>query len=376
MTESSSDGGPLGEAALKEMRVLIVDDQQDNVLLLEVILQRAGYKHLKSTTDPRKVLNLYHEFMPDLLLLDLNMPHMDGYAVMGQLAADIPEGSYFPILVLTADITAETKHKALAHGAKDFLTKPFDLTEVQLRIKNLLATRHLHLQIQAFNEQLEERVRERTRELEEAQVEIIRRLARAAEYRDDMTGKHTQRVGRLSARIAQALGLPEGEVELIRMASLLHDVGKIGVSDTILLKPDRLTEAEYEAMKSHSEIGADILSGNNYPLLRMAEEIALTHHERWDGTGYPRGLKGEEIPLSGRIVAVVDVFDALTHDRPYKEAWTFEEAVSEIRRQGGRQFDPRVVEVFSGTAGAFRDDPEGGEEADEQDREAETRVVN
>ena len=192
---------------------------------------------------------------------------------------------------------------------------------------------------------LEEKVRERTWELEEAQIEILERLALAAEYRDDDTGAHTQRVGRLSAMLGRALGMSDVDVELIRRAAPLHDVGKIGIPDAILLKPGPLTDEEYEVMKTHTVIGARILSGNTSPHLQLAEEIALTHHERWNGTGYA-GLGGEDIPLPGRIVAVVDVFDALTHDRPYKEAAPVPLALEEIRRQSGRHFDPPIAAAF------------------------------
>jgi putative two-component system response regulator len=203
-------------------------------------------------------------------------------------------------------------------------------------------------------------VRERTRELEEAhqeilhqatilieaQVETIHRLALAAEYRDDDTGQHVQRVSRNCGLLARALGWQEEQVELIRKASPLHDVGKIGIPDDILLKPGKLTPDEWNVMKSHTVIGAKILSGSSFPLLQMAEEIALTHHEKWDGSGYCPGLGGEDIPLPGRIVAVADVFDALTHERPYKKAWSVDEAVSEITNQRGRHFDPQVVDAF------------------------------
>jgi putative two-component system response regulator len=188
-------------------------------------------------------------------------------------------------------------------------------------------------------------VRERTAELEETQIEILERLALAAEYRDDDTGEHTKRVGQMSAEIARGLGLPPAEVELIRRAAPLHDVGKIAIPDSILLKPGRLTPEEFEQMKTHTTLGSKMLSGGRFPLLQRAEEIALTHHERWEGTGYI-GLAGDSIPLAGRIVAVADVFDALTSARPYKTAWPRAEAVEEIRRQSGRQFDPRVVEAF------------------------------
>ncbi len=188
-------------------------------------------------------------------------------------------------------------------------------------------------------------MRARTAELEVAQQEIVTRLAMAAEYRDDVTGKHTWRVGYVAGRLGAALGLTPAQTEVLRSAARLHDVGKIGIPDHILLKPGKFTDEEYEAMKLHTVRGAQMLSGSQSALLRMAEEIALTHHERWDGRGYPHGLSGEEIPLVGRVVSVADVFDALTHERPYKRAWTTGEALAEIGRGSGTQFDPRVVEA-------------------------------
>jgi putative two-component system response regulator len=196
------------------------------------------------------------------------------------------------------------------------------------------------------NDLLEEKVRERTLELEEARVEIVMRLAMAAEYRDDNTGQHTLRVGRNSALLAQALGLPSDQVELMRSAARLHDVGKIGITDLIMLKPGKLTFDEFERMKTHTTIGATMLSNGQSPLLKMAETIALTHHERFDGTGYPKGLTAGEIPLVGRIVAVADVYDALRCERPYKRAWNIEEARAEIASQAGKHFDARVVDAF------------------------------
>jgi putative two-component system response regulator len=333
------------DTRLTTARILIVDDQASNVMLLEAILQEEDYTAYKSITDSRQALPVYLKYQPDLILLDLQMPHLDGFQVMNQLRGCVQPGAFLPILVLTADITPETKRQALAEGATDFLTKPFDQTEVLLRIKNLLGTRLLHLQLEDQNLLLEQKVRERTAELEETQLEILERLALAAEYRDDDTGEHTRRVGQMSAQIAQALGLPEAEVELIRRAAPLHDVGKIGIPDSILLKPGKLTPEEFELMKTHTTLGSKMLSGGQFPLLQRAEEIALTHHERWDGTGYS-GLKGESIPIAGRIVTVADVFDALTNERPYKKAWLHTEAIEEIQRQTGRQFDPRVVESF------------------------------
>lgn len=336
----------VADAVLHGSRILIIDDEAANISLLRRLLRRAGFTNLVSTTDAREVLGLIKEAPPDLILLDLWMPHTNGFELLEQLRPEIGDTNYLPILVVSADITAEAKARALSQGAKDFLHKPFDLVEVLLRIRNLLETRYLYLELQRQNEVLEERVKERTRELEEAQIEVIDRLARAAEYRDHTTGQHTRRVGELSALLACVLELSQEEVELIRKAAPLHDVGKISLSDAILLKPGRLSPAEIELNRSHTTMGAELLSGGRFPLLQMAEIIALTHHERWDGQGYPRGLEGEEIPLPGRIVAVADVFDALVHERPYKRAWTAEEAMAEIAEQSGKQFDPTVVRAL------------------------------
>jgi len=333
------------DSLLTTSRILIVDDQPSNVMLLEGILQEEDFTSYRSITDSREVLPTFIDYLPDLILLDLQMPYLDGFAVMKQLQACIAPGDFLPILVLTADITHEAKRRALSEGALDFLTKPFDATEVLLRIKNLLQTRSLHLQLQKQNEVLDEKVRQRTADLEATQVEILERLALAAEYRDDDTGEHTKRVGETTARIAEALDWPQTEVELIRRAAPLHDVGKIAIPDSILLKPGKLTPEEFERMKTHTSLGAQMLSGGEFPLLQLAEQIALTHHERWDGTGYI-GLREESIPMAGRIVTVADVFDALTSERPYKKAWPLSEAIEEIQRQSGHQFDPRVVEVF------------------------------
>jgi putative two-component system response regulator len=325
---------------------LIVDDEPANVSILEQLLEMWGCANVHSTTDPRDTVSLFNRWQPDIILLDLMMPEMNGFQVMEHLNPLISADDYLPILVLTADHTDITKRRALAAGAKDFLTKPFDREELSLRLGNLLQTRSLHCQLQSQNEVLEDKVQERTQDLEKAQLETLQRLALAAEYRDDDTGLHTRRVGLTAARIAQALGLPPDQVDLILRAAPLHDVGKIGVPDSILLKPGKLTDEEFDTMRQHTIIGAGILSGSSSPWLHLAEEIAISHHERWDGRGYPNGLSGEDIPLVGRIVAVADVFDALTNKRPYKEAWPFSKALAEIESQSGKQFDERVVKAF------------------------------
>jgi putative two-component system response regulator len=335
-------------ATPNDARILIVDDEPANVLLLERILDEAGYPNHTATTDPRQVLTIHARYHPDLILLDLAMPHLDGLTVMAQLRQVLPAGTFLPILVLTADMTTQAKQQALSGGATDFLVKPFDSTEVLLRIGNLLQTRRLHLELQGHNQLLEQRVRDRTAQLEAARNEILERLALAAEYRDDETHQHTLRVGESSALLAAALGLPDEQIQRLRQAAPLHDIGKIGISDTVLLKPAKLTPAEFEHVKTHTLIGGRILADSPVPVLQLGREIALTHHERWDGSGYPHGLNGKHIPLSGRIVSVADVFDALTHDRPYKHAWPVDQAVAEITAQRGHQFDPDVVDAFLG----------------------------
>jgi putative two-component system response regulator len=328
----------------RNARILIVDDEPNNVQMLRRILHRFGFTRVESTSDSREAASLYVRHRPDLILLDLHMPHLDGLAVMAQLN-QIAEATYLPILILSADVTPEARREALSRGAKDFVSKPFQQDEIILRIKTLLQTRQLYLQIQSQNQLLEAKVRERTRALEEAQLEILDRLALAAEFRDDNTGQHTQRVGQMSALVARELGLPDSQVTLIGRAAPLHDVGKIGVPDSILLKFGKLTPEEFAVVRTHTTIGARILSGGKFPLLRLAEEIAFNHHERWDGDGYA-GIRSTEIPLAGRVVAVADVFDALTQQRPYKDAWPIPEAVAEIDRQRTHQFDPRIVDAF------------------------------
>ncbi len=333
------------DAKLTQSRLLLVDDDKRNLQLLEAVLRQAGYVVLRSITDSRETRHVFEEWKPDLLVLDLNMPHLDGFGVLRQLQPLVPEDDYFPILMLTAELSPEAKHEALAGGAKDFLTKPIDQTEVRLRIKNLLETRALHLQLRSQNESLDQQVRARTAELEEAQVDSLRRLAMAAEYRDDATGLHTWRVGELAALVTAELGWSANQQEIMRLAAPLHDIGKIAIPDRILLKVGKFTTEEFDSMKHHIRIGAELLSGSHSPLLQLAEVIARTHHERWDGTGY-LGLKREEIPLPGRIVTLADVFDALTHERPYKSAWPLDQARDEIKRQAGHQFDPDLVEHF------------------------------
>lgn len=337
---------------LEAARILVVDDEPANTDLLQGILRYWGIKHVVCINDSRVFSEMMHAFDPDLVLLDLHMPYRDGYSILADIARETNADEFRPVLVLSADITVKSRQQALALGARDFVTKPFDQTEVMLRCSNLLEVRFLQKRLAENNQLLELRVAERTAELEqkndelaETKLEVLRRLARAAEYRDDDTGRHTQRVGIMSAELSRIMGCDQSFINHIRQAAPLHDVGKIGIPDSILLKPGPLTSDEWLTMKRHTKIGAEILGGSRHMLLQMAERIALTHHERIDGTGYA-GMRGEEIPLEGRIVAIADVFDALTNERPYKKAWPPEQAKAEILSKAGTHFDPRVVEAF------------------------------
>jgi putative two-component system response regulator len=341
-------------------RLLVVDDEHPNVVLLERLLTRAGYTAVTATTDPRQAIALYCETRPDLVLLDLHMPGLDGFAVMERLEVATTDGEFRPILVLTADVSSEAKHRALRAGASDFVTKPFDPVEVTLRVKNLLQTRRLHEQVRDHNRHLEERVRERTAELSEAvdrlqvaewelrlsREETITRLAAAAEYRDEETGWHIERMSRYTALLASRLGLEAERTEALRLAASMHDVGKIGVPDRVLLKPGPLTSEEFAQVKEHATIGHRILAGSDSDLLELAATIAWSHHERWDGTGYPRGLAGSAIPYEARMAAVADMFDALTSDRVYRPAVELDRALDVMREGRGTHLDPELFDVF------------------------------
>jgi len=332
----------------KAARILVVDDEPANLRLLNKMLQTDGYSNLELIDDPRNVLPLYHKARTDLILLDINMPYLDGFQVMEQLAA-LNDPLLPPIIILTAQARSEIMLRAFAAGARDFLGKPFDRYELLARVRNMLHAHMAHRFVHEQNSVLEDMVRARTRALQESQLEIVRRLGRASEYRDNETGAHIMRMSHIAELLAKACGMSAAECELVLNASPMHDVGKIGISDQILLKPGRLTPEERAIMETHASIGADILaSASGNKLLEMAHTIALTHHEKWDGSGYPNGLAGEAIPLVGRITAIADVFDALTSERPYKKAWPEAEAVAFMQEQAGRHFDPKLIKLFLG----------------------------
>jgi putative two-component system response regulator len=334
----------LEEKTIKEAKILIVDDQPANVTLIEKMLDIDGYINVISTTDPTQVESIYMEQNSDLVLLDLNMPVMDGYQVLAKIREVDPD--YPPIIVLTAQSDRESRIKALDLGARDFLAKPFDRVELMTRIRNMLEVRIMTKAMKNQNKILDEMVKVRTKELHDTRLEVIRRLGRAAEYRDDMTGFHIIRMSRYSQQLALAAGMSEKEAEMLLNASPMHDIGKIGIPDSVLLKPGKLDADEWKTMQTHVDIGVEILSGSDFELVDMAAEVCQNHHEKWDGTGYPRQLSGEDIPLVGRIVAIADVFDALTTERPYKDAWPVEKAVDFLREQSGKHFDPKLVEAF------------------------------
>jgi len=341
----SVEGNSTGE--FHQARIFILDDEPVNVILLERTLAEAGFSNIETATDPREALKACTANPPDLLILDLMMPHINGFALLHTLREAWGPNDRIPVLVLTADASRDTCHRALTFGANDFLNKPIDRMEVLLRVQNLIETRLLYKELRASNRTLEERVEKRTQDLEIAQIDALEKLAKAAEFRDDDTGEHTYRVGELAAKLAAHVGLPPETVEIIHRAAPLHDVGKIAIPDAILLKPAKLTNEEFDLMKTHAEIGARLLSSSQSPLMQCAERIARTHHERYDGSGYPSKIKGEDIPIEGRILAIVDVYDALTNERPYKKAWPHEEALAEIQRCAGTHFDPELVAGFT-----------------------------
>jgi len=333
-------------SAVKSARILIADDGQANVDLLEKLLDVSDFTNTVSTRESSAIVTLCAETEPDLVILDLHMPSPDGFEVMGQLSPWIRGSTRLPVLVTTADTSPETKRRALAAGARDFVTKPFDASELVARVENLLESRLLQLELREKNRTLRAEVDKRTRELTQVELDLLEPLSFAAEYRDEDARDHMLRVARASALLARELGVDEETADTIGRAARLHDVGKLGLSDAVLLKQGRYTPDEFELMKTHTVIGAEILGRGHRPLLLIAAEIARNHHERWDGSGYPDGMQGEQIPMSGRIVGVVDTFEALTHRRLYRDAKPLAEALAEIRQLAGSSFDPRVVSAF------------------------------
>jgi putative two-component system response regulator len=336
---------PLHER-LAAASILVVDDDEHVLSMIGRLLLRAGFSGVRLTSNPFRALDWISEKLPDLVLLDINMPELDGFGVLAHLRERTGGDAFVPALAMTGSHSPETTRRALHLGAKDLVRKPLDSAELVLRVRNLLEMRFLYLDLEAEKHSLEDRLRKRTGELWRVNIETLQRLAYAATFRDDATGCHTRRVGDLSAQIAEALALDALTVERIRLAASVHDVGKIGIADEILLKPGPLTPSEFETMKQHTLIGARLCADGNSEEMRLAATIARTHHERFDGTGYPNGLSGQDIPLAGRIVAVADFYDALTSERPYRRAWEPERVMAMIREGSGKHFDPEIVDAF------------------------------
>jgi putative two-component system response regulator len=326
-------------------RIVVVDDEPANLMLADALLRSDGHSDVVLVQDPRDLPARHAEGPVDLIVLDLNMPHTDGYEVMAQLRA-LGDPLLPPILVLTAQGGHNHLLRALGAGARDFVSKPFDRAELLMRVRNLLDAHRAYRLLHREQGVLKEMVRAGTEQLNRSCLQVVQRLGRAAEYRDEETGNHILRMSHTAAVLARAAGWDEDECDLLLHAAPMHDIGKIGIPDHILLKPGKLDADEWEVMKTHAEIGARILVGADSDLLEMGRQVALTHHEKWDGSGYPQGLSGDAIPQVGRICALADVFDALTSPRPYKKAWTVEAALELIQAQSGRHFDPDLVPLL------------------------------
>lgn len=348
-------------------KILIVDDEPINVKVCQKYLQELGYKSCIGLSDPKRAISTIIQESPDVVILDVMMPVVSGIDILREIRSN-PVLGHIPVLILSAATDRTTKLSVLEQGATDFLSKPIDPSELAPRVRNVLTVKQYQDSLRNYANTLEAAVRERTLELEASRQDVILCLARAVEYRDDVTGRHVERVGRYAGIIAAAMGLDANTVNMLEQAAQLHDVGKVGISDEILMKPGKLSPDEFEQMQRHTLfgkrivermsdrdwnrlrqhvlIGSKILEIPRSPLLTMASKIALTHHERWDGTGYPLGLAGEDIPLAGRITAVADVFDALSSRRPYKSAFPVDKCIGIIAGESGTHFDPQVVSAF------------------------------
>lgn len=342
----------LDELNLSAAKILIVDDQQENLDLIRRILTIEGYTDLTCLTDAREVREVYRQNDFDLVLLDINMPHLDGFEIMGQLN-EFNIDDYLPVVIITALADRDIRLRALKEGAMDFLVKPVDRAEVVYRVRNCLRIRLLHRELSFQNSLLEQNVVTRiierddqAQQLLDASLEIFRRLGQVASSCSDGSELQSIRMGNVCQVLAQEAGLGLDIAELILNASSLHDIGKIGMPESVLLKPGQLDSTEWDLVKTHTSVGAEILSGDGSELITTAKTIALTHHEKWDGSGYPEGLVGEDIPVVGRIAAIADVFAALTSLTPYKEAIPFQDAIDIIDAGWGTHFDPTLRGAF------------------------------
>ena len=327
------------------MQVVIVDDTVINLSLMEALIKKIGGCQSKTFSAPHEALEWCEQNPFDLLIVDYMMPDLDGIEFIARLRQR-PALEHLPILMVTADQESDVRYRALDTGANDFLTKPIDRPEFNSRVRNMLSLRRSHKLLSDRAALLANEVHQAIEAIRLRERETVIRLARAAEYRDPETGAHIRRMANYSCFIAQELGWSSAQVNMLLEAAPMHDVGKVGTPDAILLKPGKLSADEFVIMKQHASIGYELLKDSNSPVLIMAAEIALTHHEKFDGSGYPHGLANEAIAQSGRIVAVADVFDALTSIRPYKPAWELDRAISFLKEQSGTHFDPECVEAF------------------------------
>ena len=366
---ASSDSSPTNEEnrTPRDACVMIIDDESINIEIVKAYLEEEGFENLIATTQASQAMDMLREHRPDIVLLDIKMPEISGLELLRMMRSD-RDMMMIPAIVLTAANDPQVKLQALRLGASDFLAKPVDPSELTLRLENVLAVKAYQDHLADYSEKLERQVQIRTEELVHSRQEAIHCLARAGEFRDYDTGRHVTRVGRYSALIAAELGFPQAAVDLIEQAAQLHDVGKIGIPDAILHKPGKLDPQEFEIiqehcnigrriinplsheesirLKTHTSVGLQIMGSTNSPVLRLASVIAATHHEKWDGTGYPKGLAGNAIPIEGRIVAVADVFDALSSARPYKEAFPLDRCLKILADSRSKHFDPRVLDAF------------------------------
>lgn len=319
-----------------QQTVLIVDDSTENIDVLNGILSSI-YK-VKFAKNGKMALVVAEKFKPDIILLDIMMPVMDGYEVCSRLKAN-PITKDIPVIFVSAKDQDFDEAKGFELGALDYITKPVSPVIVKARVAT---------QLKLYDQQLElsRQVKEQTKEIADTRLEIIKKLSIAAEYKDKDTGLHVMRMSKYCYIMAKEYGFSDSDAELLLNAAPMHDIGKIGIPDEVLEKPGKLDEAEWEIMKTHSQIGKEILGDHKNVLLKTAAIVALEHHEKWNGKGYPNGVSGDEISVYARIVAIADVFDALTSDRPYKKAWEVEDAVNLIKEDSGSHFDPKIVEVF------------------------------
>ena len=336
---------PHNQSLVLHAPILIVDPDITHSSLLARMLEWAGYVNVTVSAKAPEALALFERLNPDLVLLDLAMRGDGAPLLLSQLRARA-DRIFLPVIAFTTNLTREARQLAVAQGASDIIVKFGDSDDLLMRIGNFLQIRYIHGRLREENLTLEETVTIRTAALELANRDLAERMAHAVEYRHDEAGDHASRVGSLSVRIGQILGIESGLLDVLRVAAGLHDVGNVAVPDLVLLKPGPLDAAEREIMQLHVSVGAELLARGHSPLLAMAKEIALSHHEHWNGKGYPRGFRKELIPLTGRIVAIADVYDALTHDRPYRKAKSNGEALAEIDALTGTQFDPTVARAF------------------------------